>query len=172
MRPIAWLAVATCVLLHALSAQAYEGQLSFGPQAGYAVLLADSSLNNHGLALGATGSYGLDDTWTLRANGMYAYHPGSEAWHASMLGVEIIYLLDILEWVPFIGIGGEGLVTVIDSDFKLNGAANLIVGLDYMLARDMVIGLDIRPIVVFSSLDELPAYLTATLRFEWLFDTW
>lgn len=167
LRAIPLILAVACV---STTAYAYEDQFSLGVQAGYAAVVADTDLATHGLSLGVTGSYGLNDIWLLRANGLYAYHPGSEAWHSTLLGLELIYTLDVLEWVPFFGAGANGMLTIVDSDVSGDGAANLVVGLDYLLSRSMVIGLDIRPYVVLTALDEQPGYLTVTLRWEFLFE--
>lgn len=151
------------------TAYAYEDQLSLGVQAGYAAVVADTDLAVHGMALGLSASYGMNDIWLLRANSLYAYHPGSDAWHSALFGLELIYALDVLEWVPFFGAGANGMLSIVGSDVSGDGAANLVVGLDYLVSRSMIIGVDIRPYVVLTALDEQPGYLTVTLRLEFLF---
>ncbi|MCB9667288.1 MAG: hypothetical protein H6715_04100 [Myxococcales bacterium] len=171
MRRITGLAtIAAATLWVAAPALAYQDQISLGVEAGYAGQFGDNALGDHGVALGLSSALGLDDTWMVRAHALYAYHPGTLPWHASLFGAELIYVLDVIEWIPFFGLGAHGMLNVADGEVSADGAGNLVLGLDYVLSRDTVVGLDIRPFVVLSALETRPAYLTVTLRLEWLFD--
>ncbi|MEZ4257363.1 MAG: hypothetical protein R3A78_16890 [Polyangiales bacterium] len=122
---------------------------------------------------GVTGSVGLDDVWSLRGQVVFGVHPGREVLQVGLLSTELVYNVDIVEWVPFFGAGVDAMGLWSSGASHVEAAFHGVVGVDYLLSPEYVLGIDVRAIVIpelgdSDSLD--PVYVTATLRFEWLFD--
>ena len=148
-------------------ARAYDEVVTLGFEVGYAAVLTDVDLPRHGPELGVVSSIGLGDMFSLRGRFAYAVHPGSEALHVGMLGVEVYYLLDIVQLVPFFGIGLDAIATLYDGTFGADPAVHAIIGLDYLLNRRVILGIDIRPYWLPLSLNDNgvdPVYLTINVR--------
>jgi hypothetical protein len=169
------LGVATaCILVAASSspAHAYEDQIGVGLGAGYANL-ALPGVPAHGLQLDAAATLGLDDIWALRARFTYGYHPASaglEPVHTLVPSADLLYLIDILQWVPYLGAGVDGVVALQDGASRADLGLHLALGLDYLVSRAWLLELDLRPIFLVTALDEGPFYFVATLSAQWLFD--
>ncbi len=146
-------------------AHAYERQIGLSLEAGYAVV-PSGPLPPHGVYLEGGVSVGLGDTWELRGRIAYAYHP--EPMHRWAGGVELVYLIDIFEIVPFLGVGVSGLVTLTDDFVAADFAAGGVVGFDVLLSRDVTLGICVRPSVVLTTLDTTPVWLEAGARLQWL----
>ena len=171
-----WLGVA-CVAARPSLAHAYEDQATLFVDLGYGVALANDALPPHGLAIGLGGSWGLTDAWTLRGRLGYAVHPATPALHVATVGAEVFYLLDLLQLVPFAGVGIDGLGTVFDDGSGTSVGANValhaIVGLDWLVSRRVILGVDVRPYILPFSFDDgslAPVYLSASLRFSLVFE--
>jgi hypothetical protein len=169
-----WPVVVLACAAAAVPARAYEDQLTFDVTAGYGNVPLDGALPTHGALLGVAGSLGLDDAFSLRAQVSYGFHPSAaEDFHLLIGGAEVIYLLDILEVVPFGGLGLDALGTSRGGRVGVDFGAHIVLGVDYLLSREMLIGLDLRsyylPLnVSFDAID--PIYLSANLRLSWIFD--
>jgi hypothetical protein len=162
----ALVATALAALASAPSAAfAYEDQVGFSIEAGYAV--APSGLPPHGVYGEVGVSVGLGDVWEIRGRIGYAYHP--EPMHRWVGALEVVYLIDVFEVVPFLGLGVDGFVTLNAGSTFGDFAAHAVVGLDVLLSRDLTLGLAVRPAVVFTALDTAPVWLEAGARLQWLF---
>lgn len=81
------------------------------------------------------------------------------------------YVIDILRWVPYIGIdlglyrlaGGQAM-----SPTLLLPGASAGAGLDYQLNRQFAIGVAARQHFLVTKLDTYPSYTTVVLRFEYM----
>lgn len=159
-------------LLAPATAYAYEDQIGLALGLGYAVIPSDTPLPQHGLVLQAEAGFGLGDTWELRALAGYAVHIDDEPLHRIHVGAELVYLVDILEVVPFFGIGIDLPITihpgVVDvADF----AGHAVVGIDWLLSREFALGVEARPYVLFTRLDaDAPVWITAVIRAQVLFE--
>ncbi|MEM9067791.1 MAG: outer membrane beta-barrel protein [Myxococcota bacterium] len=154
------------------TARAYEDQVVLTLDVGFAAALANDELPQNGVAAGVGVNVGLNDAWALHARFGYAYHPNSDPLHVSIVGVEVVYLVDILEFVPYFGLGIDGIGTVRDG-FDADLGFHAVVGIDWLAARKWLVGLEIRPYVLpFSIADNGvdPVYLTVDLRFGVVFD--
>lgn len=162
--------VAAVVAASASRAHAYEDQIGVGLGAGYAhVALPDIPAN--GLQLDTALTIGLDDIWALRARFTYGYHPDSVApVHTFVPSGDLLYLIDILEWVPYLGAGLDGVVTLHDGQYQSNVGVHLAFGLDWLMSRRWLLELDVRPILIVTALDEGPFYFVSTLSAQYLFD--
>lgn len=157
------------------SAAAYEDQATLFVDLGYASALGNDALPTHGVIGGIGGSWGLNDAWTLRGRVGWAGHPRDL--QVGLLSVEVFYMLDILELVPFAGVGASA-VGALDRDdtgtyFRGSFAVHAVVGLDWLINRKFVLGVDVRPHLLPLGFDDdalPPIYLSATLRLSVVFD--
>ncbi len=146
-------------------ARAYERQIGLTLELGYAVL-PSGPLPPHGAYAELGASVGLSDVWELRVRAGYAYHP--EPMHRWVYGAEIVYLVDILEVVPFLGVGVLGVTTLVDPALSADFAVDGVFGLDVLLSREITLGVVVRPNVVLTALDTSPVWLEAGVRLQGL----
>ena len=142
---------AFCVLLsmgwlaHSASpARAYEEQASADFSLGYSGVVDSDTLSNRGMAGDLGASLGISDMFVLRGNFGYAgFWRDHSVRSAGRFRLEAAYLLDILRWVPFFGVGGS-LWLYDDRDLTVRPAWHIVVGLDFLYDRNWTVGLDVR----------------------------
>ncbi len=156
-------------------AAAYEDQATLFVDLGYASALGNDALSTHGVIGGLGGSWGLNDAWTLRGRLAWAGHPRDL--QVGLVSVEVFYTLDILELVPFAGLGVDGIASLSDdgtgTTFRPSFAVHAVVGLDWLISRRFILGLDVRPHLLplgFGDDALPPIYLSATLRLSIVFE--
>jgi hypothetical protein len=155
------------------TAHAYEDQWTLGADIGAGLVLGNDSAPVAGIAVGVGASVGLSSAWTFRGRLSYDFHPATLPLHVMTVGAEVYYTLDILKFVPFFGVGLDGIGTVQEGALGADLAFHALVGVDWLVSRELVIGLDIRPYVLPFSLAERgidPVYLSASLRVSLVFD--
>lgn len=156
-------------------AAAYDHQISLDLAAGWGIApaLADG-LPDHGPVATAGAAIGFDDTWGLAVYAGWAVHPrltdAGDPLHVGTIGAEALYYIDILEVVPFFGAGVDVMPTFDGVSWGADFAAHLRASLDYLVSREIAVGLDIRPYILFTNLDLDPVYLTFQLRLSVLLD--
>lgn len=166
--------LAALFALFPTQARAYEEQWHFGGGFGVASFVrSDAALAP---LIGAHAAYDVSDIFDLRVELLAAEHefiPG-EPTHFYSAAAGIVYKLDVLEWVPYVGILG--------GYYALDGptwpsplkqrelGVSIPLGLDYTFSRTFGMGAQIRyhgfmsdPM---SSLSDAP-YFTALLRAEY-----
>lgn len=168
------LAFAAFVAACPAAAHAYDHQITVEAAVGWGLAPALAAPDNGPAGLiGAT--IGFDDTWGMGISAGWAVHPpfnGGSALHTGFAGVEALYFIDILQVVPFFGLGVDVLTTYDSAtdawgaDFALHVRASL----DYLVSRQVIIGLDVRPYVLFTALSTEPVYLTFLARFSYVID--
>ncbi len=158
-RPALALAVLLSLLAPASQVLAYEDQLTLGLSAGYAH--APGATDSHGVVVDAAVGVGLDPVWTLRLRGGYGLHPGDQATHLGLATGELLYVIDVLEVVPYFGLGAGGLLAVAEGESTADAIAGPVVGADYLLSRELALSLDLRLKVRLTALDDEPLYLVA-----------
>ena len=134
------------------TAHAYEEQASLDGSLGYALIVPDSDLPTHGALFDVGAGIGLGDVAVLRGSLGYARFHDQERGtvHGGRLRVEALYLLDVLQVVPFFGLGGSLLLAPNEADaLRVRPGAHLVVGVDYLASRSWVVGVDVRPGVLF-----------------------
>lgn len=180
-------ALAPAIALLALSfapreARAIERQHHLGLGPTLATLVVDDKKTpsiGAGLALHYT--YGLDDQFNLMAEVSSAIvardqqqdaptSPRTRPATADQATAGVGYVIDILQWVPYLGLlggvyrlGGGTLAR----DVFLPGL-EIGVGLDYQLSRRWAVGLAGRQHVFLSKLSTYPSYTTVQLRVEYM----
>lgn len=150
-------------------AHAYEDQITLGAELGYAAS-AETALPAHGASVGAAGSLGLSDTWSLRGRLAYAWHPAERPGHVGIAGAEIVYLLDVLQVVPFFGLGADALAVSHGGEFGIDPAVHAVIGVDYLLDWDWTLGFEARPMLRIAGLMEPRMYVMANVRLSFVFD--
>jgi hypothetical protein len=152
-------------------ARAYEDQVGLGVQLGYAHA-TDSSLPHSGALLGLEVSLGLDDIWSVRGFATYSLHPGTPTLSVAIAGGELLYLIDILEIVPYFGAGLDAIGswysggTGISAEFGVHP----VLGLDWLPGRGFTLGLEARPIFLVTSWSRQPIYVSVGVNAALLFD--
>lgn len=164
------LATTLAALLLPAEASAFEHQWHAGAGAGYALWSNESSYHGFGGDLHL--AYGVNDSFNAMVEAGAVDLPSGNAllFHGS-LGAA--YLLDVLEWVPYVGVMGGLHGRSLSSDACTKNCTGLglgvtvPVGLDYQFSRDFAVGLAARYHVVFDS-NGTSGYLTTFVRAEML----
>lgn len=170
--PLALLSLLAVLVLFAAPARAYEDQASVGGGVGYR--LGAGRLARHGLALGMTFGRGIDEVWTLRGRLTHAEMPSKTSGVERIVGVDVdlIYLVDVLQWVPYAGVGAGGVLAGGDGRLAPGGAVHLLVGVDYLYSRTWVWGAELRGTAVAASTDGTLGYLDTLVTVRRLFELW
>ena len=166
---VAPLALAALALSPAVAApaRAYDRQLGITAGAGYTGITGNTALPPHAVHASAGIGIGLGDTWELRTRADFAHHFGQ----MSRLGgsVDLVYLLDVLSVVPYLGIsvgGGAALIEPVGAPAIWRGdlLVGAILGFDVLLGREWTVGVEIRPTFVPTDFDAEPMLLTVLAR--------
>jgi hypothetical protein len=154
------------------SARAYEDQASLDLALGYTLLLDSNTLPEQGVALDLGGSFGISDIAIVR--GLAGYAPlfdGEGIAHAGRLRVEALYLVDVLQFVPFFGLGANLLLADDRTDtLLLRPGGHIVLGADYLISRSLTIGLDVRTGVALER-GEVMNNTDVSLRLSRMFET-
>jgi hypothetical protein len=152
-------------------ASAYEDQATLGLEVGYAGIPRTDTLPRNGVDVGLIAGGGFGDAWSIQGLLSYNIFPDERRLHLGMAGLETVYALDIVRFVPLIGFGIDGLLTVRDRRTRGDFALHVLLGVDYLIKRWLV-GVDVRGYWVAtnaaSPLD--PFILTASARVGVRFD--
>jgi hypothetical protein len=154
-------------------ALAYERQVGVWAAAGYTGIVGDTPLPPHAVHAGVGVGVGLGDTWELRGRLDYAFHVSTA--HRASASVDLVYVVDVLSVVPYLGLGVGGALAALDPSLgrgELRGdfLAGAILGLDVLLGREWTVGVEIRPTFVVTDFDAEPLVLTALVRGQALFE--
>jgi hypothetical protein len=154
----------------ASAARAYEDQFTLGLGAGYAYAPSSSQPQN-GALFDLSSSVGLSAVLSLRARLSYAFHPAQQPLHAGLVGAELLYLVDVVQLVPYFGVGVDAVGRARSPEpLGVDGALNLVAGLDYLVSRKLALGIDLRPVLLLTALHRDPVYMAITANATWLFD--
>jgi hypothetical protein len=140
---------AVCVFVLARPARAYEEQASLDLTAG-ALFVPGAKLPGAGAEVALGGALGISDMFVARA--LFGYAALFESGEVTNLGrarVEAAYLLDVLQVVPFFGLGASLWLYREASAFQARPGVHALVGLDYLWSRTWTFGLDVRVGVLF-----------------------
>jgi hypothetical protein len=156
-------------------AAAYEDQLTIEAGLGYAFAADAGEDARSGLPFSLAASIGLDDVWTVKATTAYAIHTADAgARHTVIAGAELVYVVDVLEIVPYFGAGLDVFGAWRGPDQDLDAAAHLVFGADYLLTRSLFVGVEIRPHLLLTRLADddgrTPLYITALARIGFIWD--
>ena len=158
---------AAFALLSALSqpAGASDGEKIWSLTTGYATFSFEDN-NPQGGSLGFDGEYGLSDALWLRASATGAAYSdgGSLAWSGHAV-FGITYVLDVLEYVPYVNLGAGAIVLdSSDDDFELqvDPLVEIGLGLDILKSRDFSYGFFLRVNALTDT-----TFFNAGVRFSW-----
>ncbi|MEO6418622.1 MAG: outer membrane beta-barrel protein [Polyangiaceae bacterium] len=180
MRPLVSASgVALALLLASSSAQAIERQHHFGIGAGLSLLkIDDKPTLDVGGGLGVHYAYGVTDqfnfmvegTSSLVARNVTETTPTTRPSTVESLAFGGSYVLDVLRWVPYVGILASGYAMTGGSLTRTNYLAGIQVaaGLDYQVTRSIAVGLAIRQHMLFSDISTYPTYTQVFLRTEYM----
>jgi hypothetical protein len=157
------------LLWAARPAAAYEDQATVGVGLGYAHAFGLEPAPGAMLALST--SLGLSETLAARALVGYGLHPGDEPLHVGVAGAELIYLVDVIELVPWFGLGADAVLRARASELRPELAVHAVLGLDYLLSRELTLTLELRPHVLLTDLDGAPVYGAAIVSTTWMLDS-
>jgi hypothetical protein len=167
------IASAAVLLLATRDASAYEHQWHFGGSFGYALLADEPTV--HGLGGGLHLTYGLTDVFNAMAQVDVTGYPGGDALVGSA-AIGVGYVVDILEWVPYLGLMAGGYQIIVLSDAcDAPGAScgstrfglSVPFGLDYQITRSFAVGVQGRYHLLLGS-EGAASYVTAFGRAEYI----
>jgi hypothetical protein len=163
-------------------AHAIERQHHLGLAPALAILkIEDKSTTSTGLGGGLHYAYGLTDQFNLMIEASSAIvakdqqqdspeSPRTRPAAVDHAAVGAGYVIDILTWVPYIGLLGGG--------YRLDGGTlpealiipglSVAAGVDYQLSRHLAVGIGAREHLMISKLSTYPSYTTVLLRFEYM----
>lgn len=166
--------VGSLVLLASLpaSVQAYEDQATLGLAVGYAGMPESDALPKNGVDIALSAGGGLGDAWSIQGLLNYNIFPDDRALHMAMAGLETVYALDIVRFVPLVGFGFDGLLSVWDRHARGDFALHALLGIDFLINPRWIIGADARGFWVATNANSpLGAFIvTAALRAGVRFD--
>lgn len=153
-------------------ARAYEDQATVGLAVGYAGLPQQSELPSNGVNVALSAGGGIGDAWSIQGIVSYSAYPDASALHMGMAGLETVYALDIVRFVPLIGVGLDGVLSVRERDARGDFALHVLVGIDFLVNRRWIVGADARGFWVATNAKSPlgPFIVTAALRLGFRFD--
>ena len=145
MRCLVWV-LGSLALLGSLptSARAYEDHVTLGVGAGYIGMPESEGRPLHGVDIAVSAGGGFGDAWSLQGVISYNVFPGSPTLHMSVAGLETVYALDIVRFVPLLGAGLDGIWTVRERQARGDFALHVLLGADYLVTSRWIIGVDAR----------------------------
>lgn len=182
-------ALALAVTLSSSTALAVEHQHRIGVDGGVAFISIDQKPT---LSVGGGGgihySYGLSDAFNFLAEGAFCpvalqensgknpdgtTIPDNRATMIENLGVGIAYTLDVVRWVPYVGVLASAFSLHGGSvnDVRFAGGATLAVGIDYQLTsgpKHFAIGVAVRQHFMLTDIVNYPSYTQIFLRAEYV----
>jgi hypothetical protein len=159
------------ILCLASSARAYEEQASLDLALGYAGVIDSQTLRPHLGSFDVGGSVGISDFLVLRAAVGYAFlaEHHAKTQQAGRGRLELAYLIDVLKWVPFLGLGVGVWGVNEQSGLRFFPTGHLLFGLDYLIARSFTLGADVR-IGMLSESDKFVSWNEGQIRASFMFD--
>jgi hypothetical protein len=170
-RAMGTLLALTLCLLCSSGARAYEEQASFDLALGYAGIASSDTLRPHVGAFDLGASLGIKDFLVLRGALGYALlmEENAPTQHAGRARIELAYLVDVLKWVPFFGLGVGVWGVSTRGDLAFLPAGHGVLGLDYLVTRALTLGVDVRIGMLLQSGD-LVSFTEGQFRTSVMFD--
>ena len=168
-----------CALALPRGAEAYERQQHFGLSLGGTLMSTPGGGTPFGGNLGLHYTYGLSDALNLVVEGDIsgfvvgtepAKNPPAQPAFVSTGGVGLMYVFDVLRWVPYAGgIAGAGIFNggylgapLIAPDLQI------AVGVDYQITRSWTVGVAYRQHLFLTQMTAYPEFTTLGARFEYV----
>ena len=156
----------------ASSAGAVESEHHLGIDVGANALVLGGVGSDTGLTVGAHWTYGLTDQFDLMVEGAWSVEAfGGHAGSVANADAGVSYVLDVLQWVPYIGVlvGGYELWGSEIGGPKLLPGGVLALGLDYRISRALAVGVSVREHMLLTEISTYPSFVQGVARLEY---TW
>ncbi len=153
------------------SARAYEEQASLDLALGYAAVVKGVELHPHLGSVDIGASLGIRDFLVLRGALGYGFllERKEKTQQAARARVELAYLVDVLKWVPFFGLGVGVWGVQRPGEFSVYPAGHALLGLDWLVARSWTLGVDVR-LGMLIERRELRSWNEGQLRLGYMFE--
>ena len=153
--------------------RALEDQVTLGVELGWAGVPNSSTLPKNGMGAGLTGAFGITDAWAVRGLGNVNILFGDRRLRTGIFGVEAIYLLDVVRFVPVFGFGVDGMVSGFSGRTRAELAMHALLGIDFLINPRWLIGVDGRGYWVTTNRASFldPLFFTVAARLGFRFDT-
>jgi hypothetical protein len=154
------------------STRAYEEAATVGVAVGYAGMPQATTLPKNGVDFALSAGGGIGDAWSIQGFLGHNVYFDERPLHLSMAGLETVYALDIVRFVPLIGFGLDGLLSVRDRNPRGDFALHVLLGLDFLINPRWIVGADVRGFWVATNAKSRlePFLLTAALRVGYRFE--
>ncbi len=160
------------VTLLAAPAAAVERQFQLTGRAGFSY--ASGTHGAPGAAVDANLSYGLNDAFSLYANGSYTVgFPDAAARsprHGAGLSLGAVYAFDYLRVVPYVGVGARADVFSAPDGLWWSPSVEGRLGVTWLLRRELALDLQAAYAYPFLDTDRLGDLVTVTAGVSWRFD--
>lgn len=167
---MALLGVVVCAPSTAL---AYEDQATLSLEVGWAGVIDSSTLPANGVDVGLVAGFGITDAWGIQGVLSYNIFPDERRLQMGVAGLEAIYLLDIVRFVPLFGFGVDGIVSGYGGSTRGDFALHALLGVDYLISARWFVGVDARGYWVATNANSFldPFIVTVAARVGLRFDT-
>ncbi len=149
-----------------VTARAYEDTATLGLAVGWSGNPNSNTLPRNGVSLALSSGFGIGDAWVVQGVATYAVFPDADPFQMGIAGLETLYLLDLVRFVPFVGAGLDGVVSGRSRGAVGDFALHALVGVDFLINPRWLVGADVRAYWITTSarspLD--PFFITATAR--------
>lgn len=126
------------------AARAYEDRVTLGAAVGYAGLVNADGLPSHAAHFALSAGGGIGDAWSIQGLVSHSIFFDERPLQLSMAGLESVYALDIVRFVPLLGAGIDGILSVRSREPRGDFALHALLGFDFLVNRRWVIGADAR----------------------------
>ncbi len=126
------------------TAHAYENQATLGVAVGYLGVPGDGAVPPHGVDGAVSAGRGFGDAWNVQGLLSFGALLGDRRTKLGTVGLETVYALDIVRFVPLIGFGLDGILSVRERRALGDFALHLLVGFDFLINRRLIFGGDVR----------------------------
>ena len=174
MRSSSWICAALLgVVCLPSTVSAYEDQVTLALEVGWAGIPDSSTLPRNGVDVGLTAGFGITDAWGIQGVLSYNVFPDERRLQTGVAGLEAIYLLDIVRFVPIFGFGVDGMVSGRAGRTRGDFALHALLGVDYLISARWLVGADVRGYWVATNANSFldPFIVTVAARVGLRFDT-
>ncbi len=126
------------------TARAYEDQATLGVAVGYLGVPGSTAVPPNGVDGALSAGAGIGDAWSVQGLVSYGALLGTPSVQVGTVGVEATYALDIVRFVPLLGFGLDGLLSVQERRAIGDFALHVLLGFDFLINRRLIFGGDFR----------------------------
>jgi hypothetical protein len=154
------------------TASAYEDQATLALEVGWAGIPNSNTLPRNGVDVGLSAGFGITDAWGIQGVLSYNVFPDERRLQMGVAGLETIYFLDIVRFVPILGFGIDGMVSGRAGRTRGDFALHVLLGVDYLISARWLVGADARGYWVTTNAKSFldPFFVTVAARVGVRFD--